>query len=83
VLSVAERADGDHVLFSRFRDTMPNGVLDERLQNESGNRAVDHTRINLQFKSKPISKTSLLNGDVVLEKFNFPIDSDFLRSYLV
>jgi len=48
-------------------------------QNESRDRTAGAIRINLKFKSKAVSKTSLLNADVVLDELNFAGERDFVR----
>jgi len=78
-----KRADGDDVALFRFSDAMPNGILYEGLQNESRDRTAGAIRINLKFKSKAVSKTSLLNADVVLDELNFAGERDFVRVHFI
>src|SRR5579859_2832870 len=81
--SVANRSDGDNVVFLVSADSVLNGILHKRLQHQRRNRTVEQSRVNLKLESQAVPESPLLNRNVVLEKFDFPGQWNFLRAHLL
>ena len=66
-------ADGHHAFAFATLNTVYDGVLNQRLDQQAGNHAV-HLIINIVDNGQLVAKTRLLNGDVVLNLIQLPTD---------
>jgi len=59
-------------------NTMLNGILDQRLEQERGHLAIQGGRLNHLLDTQLIAKSSLLNFNVALDKLQFLPKGDLL-----
>src|SRR6516225_2286466 len=78
VVAVAPGTDTNHSAGAARADTVADGVLDNRLENQVGNESIQSARIDFRFHMQPVVKTHLLDVDVLLKERKL-----LLQRYLV
>src|SRR5215831_8218380 len=67
----ALRGNGHRSHFRPSRDSVPYGILDERLNHQGGDRCVPHLWCDAALDLEMIAETDLLNREIVFEKRHF------------
>jgi hypothetical protein len=65
---------------SGFRNAVPNGILDEGLQDQAGDGRGKQIGIDIEMDGQPVLEASLLNVKVVLQKVLIPASAESLAT---
>src|SRR5580704_10503762 len=63
-----------------IRNAMANCILHNGLKQKARDEAIDRARINLELQPQTVRKAHLLNGQVILDQFDFSGQRHSLRS---
>jgi hypothetical protein len=64
-------------LFARL-NSVPDGILNQRLQHECGHHAIQRPRLDFLFDTQFVAESGLLNLDVALDEIQFLAEGEFL-----
>src|SRR5689334_7051134 len=68
----------NHVVLFVFADPVPDSVLDQWLENQTGHPDGERVAVDLEIKPEALAKPPLLNPSVVFEKVDFAAERNLL-----
>ncbi len=71
----------NHAVFFPLRNSMPDGILHNRLQQEARHQSIQRPGIHSNLHAQPVREPHLLDGQIVFDNVQFRRQRNFFRAH--